>query len=313
MIKAVVVDPNAPGRLALGEVAEPTPAPSEAVVRVAAVSLNLGEIRNAQRAPAGARIGWDLAGTVERAAADGTGPREGARVVGMLGTGAWAEAVAVPTHALAELPMEVSFAQAATLPIAGLTALLVLERTTGLLGRRVLITGASGGVGVFACRLARLSGAHVVGLIRQARYEALVREAGAHEVVVGEDATGAAEHGPYRLIAESVGGRVLSQSLEMLGPDGVCVSFGTSSGADVAFNIWSLNRTVRGTLYGFLIFNELGHEPASVGLARLATLVAEERLRPHIDVEAPWTDVGSVTQQLLDRKIAGKAVLRIAQ
>jgi len=101
---AVVVDHAAPGRLALREVASPTPLPSEALVQVAAISLNRGETRRAMEAADGWCPGWDLAGVVVHAAADGSGPRAGARVVGFLRSGAWAESVVVPTNALAELP-----------------------------------------------------------------------------------------------------------------------------------------------------------------------------------------------------------------
>src|SRR5437764_10913701 len=112
--RAVVVDPNAPGRLVIAPVADPAPERGEAVVRVRAISLNRGEVRRSGMAPAGWRPGWDLAGVVEGAAADGSGPSVGARVVGILTEGAWAERVAVPTHALADLPERVTFAQAAT-------------------------------------------------------------------------------------------------------------------------------------------------------------------------------------------------------
>jgi NADPH:quinone reductase-like Zn-dependent oxidoreductase len=117
-MRAVVVDPQAPARLALGDVERSTPLPSEALVRVAAISLNRGEVRTSQTAAPGWRPGWDFAGLVEQAAADGTGPKAGARVVGLLASGAWSEYVAAPTNAIAELPAEVSFAQAATLPVA---------------------------------------------------------------------------------------------------------------------------------------------------------------------------------------------------
>src|SRR5579859_3504414 len=113
-MRAVVVDPNAPGKLALANVEPPKPSPSDALVRVSAVSLNRGEVRNAQNTgQPGSRPGWDLAGVVEQAAADGSGPKAGARVVATLGNGAWGELAAVPTNAIAELPESVTFAQAA--------------------------------------------------------------------------------------------------------------------------------------------------------------------------------------------------------
>ena len=88
--------------------------------------------------------------------------------------GAWAERVAVRTDALAALPDAVSFGQAATLPVAGLTALWALERGGLLLDKRVLVTGASGGVGHLACQLARQAGAQVVGAVRQESHAAIV-------------------------------------------------------------------------------------------------------------------------------------------
>lgn len=222
-MRATVVDPDSPNRLKLGEVEESSPTLSEALVRVAAISLNRGEVRRSQEAESGFRPGWDLSGTVEKAAADGSGPDEGTRVVGFLLSGAWAERVAVPTNALAALPDGVTFADAATLPVAGLTALYALEKGGNLLGRTVLVTGASGGAGHFGVQLARMAGAKVVGLVRRAEQESLIREAGAHEVAIGEGASAAEEYGPYHLILESVGGRVLGESLAMLAPGGTCV------------------------------------------------------------------------------------------
>ena len=81
---AVVVDPDAPGRLVIRPVPEPTPDRGEAIVRVRAISLNRGEVRRSGMAAPGWRPGWDLAGVVERAAADGSGPIVGERVVGYL-------------------------------------------------------------------------------------------------------------------------------------------------------------------------------------------------------------------------------------
>jgi NADPH:quinone reductase len=310
MMRAVVVDPESKARLSVADVAEPEPGPSEALVRVAAISLNRGEVRRAEAAEPGFRPGWDLAGTVERSAADG--PREGARVVGFLPSGAWAELAAVPTNALAELPGGVSFEEAATLPVAGLTALYALDKGGNLLGKNVLITGASGGAGQFALQLARMSGARVVALVRRQEHEELAREAGAHEVAVDENGAAAEEYGPYHLILESVGGEVLGNILPMLAPEGTCVSFGVSGGAEVTFDARELYLTGGANLYGFILFHEVISRPASEGLARLVRLVDEGRLRPSIEVEAPWTAVGDVAQQLIDRGYTGKAVLRVS-
>lgn len=311
-MRAVVVEPGSPNRLGFREVETPSPAPSECLVRVAAISLNRGEVRRAQTSSeAGFRPGWDLAGTVERAAADGSGPPEGSRVVGLLDSGAWAELVAVPIRSLAPLPDGVSFAQAATLPVAGLTALYALEQAGGLLGRNVLITGASGGVGLFACRLARISGARVVGVLRQPDRVALVREAGAHEVLVGEGASGAGEHGPYDLILESLGGDALSSALTMLATGGTCVTFGVTAGVEATFDVRRFYLTGGATLYGFIIFHEVLTRPAGAGLARLLRLVTEGSLEPRIELEAPWDEIGDVAARLTDRHFAGKAVLHV--
>lgn len=311
-IRAIVTDPATPERLVLREVDAPGALPSEVLVRVRAISLNRGEVRNAMAATASGRPGWDLAGVVEQAAADGSGPRQGARVVGMLNPGAWAELVAVPTNSLAELPENVSFAQAATLPVAGLTALYALEKGGGLVERRVLVTGASGGVGLFAVELARLMGAQVVGSFRQRGSEAEVRHAGAHEVVIGDDLSPAKAFGPYDLILESVGGASLGTALNLLAPQGTCVLFGMSAGGDATFNPGGFFRTGGASLYGFIIFDEVKRKPASQGLARLARLVADGRLHPRISVEAPWTQVAEVARQLMDRGYPGKAVLYVA-
>ena len=310
-MRAVFVDDGAPARLKIGEVEEPEPTPSEALVRVSAVSLNRGEVRRSQAAEPGFRPGWDLAGTVERAAANGTGPRAGARVVGLLGAGAWSERVAVQADALAQLPESVSFEAAATLPVAGLTALYALEKGDGLLGRNVLVTGASGGVGLFALGLASLGGARPVALVRREEHVGLVRGMGAAEVVVGEGAAAAREHGPFDLILDSLGGRPLGEALAMISPRGTCVAFGPTAGAESTFDVSRFYLSGGASLYGFILFHEVRGKPASDGLGRLGRLVADGRLEPRISVEESWTEVGAVARRLLERGYAGKAVLRV--
>jgi NADPH2:quinone reductase len=306
--RAIVVDPDAPGRLVVRPVPEPAPDRGEAVVRVRAISLNRGEVRRSGMAAAGWRPGWDLAGTVERAAANDSGPRAGARVVGMLNEGAWAERVAVPTDRLAELPDKVTFSQAATFPVAGLTALHALAKGGLLLGRRVLVTGATGGVGDFAVQLARLAGAHVTASARRADQVPTLRELGAHDVAVGEEIPPTPK---YDLVIESVGGRTLGTALRALQRGGVCVTLGVSATAEVTFDAREFFVAGRTTLYGLYLFTELGNEPASVGLRRLADLVATGQLAPHITLERPWGEIAQVAQDLMARRYPGKAVLTL--
>jgi len=309
-VRAVVVDPGAPNRLSLQQVEVAAPKSSEALIRVHSISLNRGEIRNAGSAPAGFRPGWDLAGVVEQAAADGTGPKAGDRVVGFVASGAWAERVAVPTHSLAVLPAGVTFAQAATLPVAGLTALYGLDKGGNLLRKRVLITGAAGGVGHFAVQLAHATGATVIGHTRSTDRVDLVKAAGAQYVATGDGTGNSTEFAPYDLILDGVGGQFVSQGIGLLSRNGLYVLYGTTGGTEVTVNAMQLYRGGGLSLYGLTLFHEvIYHQAASIGLARLIGLVAEGTLKPLIAVEAPIEQIGALSQQLMDRGYAGKAVL----
>ena len=310
--EAVIADPAAPQRLAIRAVGMPAPQRNEAIVKVAAISLNRGETRRAMAAAEPWTPGWDLAGTVERAAADGTGPKPGTRVVGIVLQGAWARYVAVPTRMLAPLPERVSFAQAATLPVAGLTALHALAKGGLLLERKVLITGATGGVGDFAIQLARHGGARVVAVARREDQAAALKALGAETVVVGADLQGAAAHAPFHLVVDSVGGRSLGAALGMLARDGTCVILGVSESEKVTFDARQFFLPGRTRLYGLYLFTELEIESGANGLRRLAGLIAEGRLKPTISREAPWTEIAAVARELIERKYPGKAVLHLA-
>ena len=308
--RAVVIDANAAGHLAIAEVEDPAPRPEEAIIRVNTLSLNRGEIRRAQGAPPGGRIGWDVAGTVEKAAADGNGPTEGQRVVGILQNRAWAEQVAIPASNLAVLPDNVSFQQASTLPVAGLTALYALDRASGLTGRKVLITGASGGVGNIGIQIAVNGGAEVTALVRQERHAESARAAGAHHVVADETGAAAAQFGPYNHILESVSGEVLANAMTMAAPGGHIVVCGVSAGGPLNVDSTVFLRS-RLTVSGLQVFTELHKETAAVGLSRLVGMVSAGTLKPHIAIEAPWTEIGNVALQLIGRPYPGKAVLTV--
>jgi NADPH2:quinone reductase len=312
-IRAVVVDPSSDARLILRDVELAAAAPGDVTVRVTAISLNRGEVNRAlSQSEAGARPGWDFAGVIEEPAADGSGPSVGTRVVGMLSTGAWAERLRAPSHAVAALPDGVSDAQAATLPVAGLTALHALRQGGLLLGRKVLVDGATGGVGHLAIQLAATAGATVYGHVRRAEQKAMIAEWCGDRIVVAADLRAAASIGPYHLILDSIGGSALSAALTMLQPNGTCVHFGVSESPTTTFESGAFFRQGGVKLYGLILFHELRRvEPAGEGLAVLAQEVAQRRLRPHIEIEAPWTDIAGIARRLIAREFDGKAVLHL--
>jgi NADPH2:quinone reductase len=298
MLALVAAPPSAEIR----EVPDPQPQRDEALVEVKAFSLNRGETVRLATMADGELNGWDVAGLVRQAAADGSGPKEGARVVGLMGRGAWAQLANVPTGWLAELPDEVSFEDAATLPVAGITALETLDIGGNPLARRVLVTGASGGVGSFAVQLAKHAGAHVTALAR--RQEGL-RELGADEVV-----DSVPEGAEYDIVLDGVGGPILGAAVGALASSGTIVSYAATVPEPVEFPGRALyGRAPDAKIVGFLVFRSVRDGAATLG--RLVTLTSDGRLRPRIDRVASWREATQLIEDLLDYKIAGKAVLTV--
>ena len=310
--EAIVVDTGVDARLSIQAVAAPQPAPGEALIDVRATSLNLGEVRGALTgARHGHRPGWDLAGVVAQAAADGSGPPQGRRVVGFLPSGAWARRVAVPTHAIAPLPDDVSFAQAATLPVAGLTALYALDICGHLLGRNVLVDGASGGVGHLAVQMARQGGARVVASVRRPEREAIVREAGAHEVVVGEDLSGRARLRPLRRHPGVDRRRVAGPGADAARPGGDLRELRQLLRAGHHLRHLAGLRDRRGAPVRLHPLPRAPPLARRAGLARLVDLVQRGTLVAPIEHEAPWSDFVPTVHALWNREIAGKAVIHV--
>src|SRR5580693_3372213 len=219
---AVVNTPGGAEPVAIREVAEPKPAPNDALVAVHAFSLNRGETRLFQVRPEGWRPGQDIAGVVLQQAADGSGPKAGTRVVALCDWEGWAERAAVPSHRTAALADNVSFAAAAALPVAGLTALRTLRHGAPLLGKRVLVTGAAGGVGNLAVQLAARSGARVTAIVGSPERARILDGLGAAEIVTTIEAA----QGRFGLILEAAGGASLKAALERVDHRGTVVVFG---------------------------------------------------------------------------------------
>jgi NADPH:quinone reductase len=301
---AVVNTPNGSGPIEIRDEPEPEPAANEAVVEVRAFSLNRGELRLMQVRPAGWRPGQDISGVVRRQAADGTGPTVGTRVVALADNGGWAERVAVPTHRIAAIGDNVRFAEAAALPVAGLTALRSLRHGAPLLGKRVLVTGAAGGVGHMAVQIAARSGAHVTAVVGSAERGRHVR--GADAVVVGIDRA----EGRFGLILEAAGGASLAAAIARIEAKGTVVIFGNSSSEPTSLNFRDFAEHPNARIQSFSYFTSEPEERFAPDLALLASLVAEGSLKPTL-VESSWRELARIGPQLRDRQIAGKAVFRV--
>jgi NADPH:quinone reductase-like Zn-dependent oxidoreductase len=277
------------------------------VVAVEAYAVNRGELHLLQARPEGWLPGQDHAGVVVSAAADGSGPPEGTRVVGLADGGAWSERVAVPSHRVAPLPDGVGFEQAAALPVAGLTALRALHTGGAVVGRRVLVTGASGGVGTFAVQLARISGADVTALVSGEHRVAAVDSLGADAVVTGLD-EGA---GPFDVVLDGVGGRVLVDAIHHLAPHGIVVAYGLAGEEPSSLSFRDFGSAPFGCIVAFRIyFTDL--ESMGKDLGALARLVDRGRLRVPLGVRLDWTQTMDGVDALRRHEVEGKVVFTVS-
>jgi NADPH2:quinone reductase len=277
---AVVSTPGGERWAELREVPEPEAGPGELLVQVHAAGINRGELTLVQMRE-DFRPGQEIAGVVA------AGPRQGERVVGLADWHGWAPYATVPEHRVVALPDAIPFSTAAALPMAGATALNLIRHGGDLLGRNVLVTGASGGVGVIAVQLARLAGANVTAVS-----------------AVTEDAPD-----DQHVILESVGGASLEQAVAKAAPRGLVLVYGNSSKerSSVDFRDFSGRDGVR--LQAF--YSAWYEDRAANNLRTLLGLVADGRLQVQVGLETPLADVNDALDALDARQVAGKAVLTV--
>ncbi len=287
--------------VAFAEVPQPVPEPGEALIKVEAFAPNRGETFLLEHPRPGLLPGKDVAGLVVQEAVDGSGPGIGIRVVGHPAQGGWAEYAAVPTHSLAVLPDSIDSVRAAALPLAGITALRLLRAAGSLAGRRVLLTGASGGVGHYVTELAVGAGAELTAVTATPVRGERLAELGAqvvHDV--------AAARGPFDVVLESTGGPDLPLALSKVRPGGTLVWFGQASRTPVTLDFFQLlGGPERVTIQHF----HYADAPYGSDLAALVRLVEQGRLHPEIDRIADWDQTADTLVDLRDRRIRGKAVL----
>lgn len=298
--------PDGRGSVLMDQVNEPTPLSDEVVVEVEAYSVNRGESFLLENPPQGWRPGKDIAGRVVAAGSDARS-LIGQRVVGHPEHSGWAERVTVPISKTAVLPLQVPSDLAAALPLAGLTALR-LVRTLGdrLPGARILMTGASGGVGHYFIELAAALGGEVTAVCSSPERGEKLLDRGAARIVVD---LGAPDE-PYDVVIESVGGRVTAEAWRMLKPRGLFVWMGQASRQPPTLDFfdWTGGRSAR--LQKFL-YSE-SDVPDAEDLRTLVRLTATGRLNPGIGRLAPWVETPAVLSDLVHRLIRGNAIMKVA-
>lgn len=283
----------------LTQVPVPTPVANQVLVETRNLALNQGDVNDARtgRVPGGAILGSDIAGVVVQAAANGTGPAVGTPVAALAQRG-FAAVVAADVASVAVLPAGVDLASAAALPVAGLAALRTLRASGSVLGRRVLITGASGGVGTFAVQLAAASGADVTAVSSAPGRSAALRDHGAANVVRRVEDV----RQPVHVVIDTVGGQDMVTAWELLTPNGVLHSVGAVAAQPAVFEPYATVGAGK-TLRAYLTTGDVGTD-----LTDLVALLDRCVLTVDIGWRGDVAEYRQALQALRDRRVRGKVV-----
>ena len=313
-MKAIVYTKYGPTSevLQLKEVDKPTPKDNEVLVKIYAASINDGDKSMIRGKPFFIRLmgygllkpkhtipGGDIAGRVEAVGGNVKQFQPGDEVygdIGAVGHGAFAEYVSVPENVLVPKPVNLTYEEAAAVPQYALVALQGLRDNGNIQsGHKVLINGASGGVGTFAVQVAKSYGAEVTGVCSTKNLE-LVRSLGADHVIdyTKEDFTQMEQR--YDLILDSVANRSNSDYLRALSPQGRYVA--------VAFN-------VRALIGGGKKVSQMSHEPNVEDLAYMKELIEAGKVVPVIDRSYPLSEVAEAFRHFEENHPSGKVVLTV--
>lgn len=299
--------------LELKDIPKPTPGIGEVLVKVEATSVNPLDIQirrgdYADYVPAPFKLGVDVSGTVEavgegvESLAVGDEVFYSTRVLS--NEGGYAEYHVEQARLIAKKPKGLSFADAAALPIAGSTAwVCLIERGRLKAGDRVLIHGGSGGVGLFAVQIARLTGAEVVATSRKDA-QSLVESLGADQTVDYRDADAwdqlaAHSNGGYDIIVDLVGGETIEKSLGLLADGGRVISIVDQEDPQSLYAGWDFNAEIH------LVFLT----PSADRLARLGALVTRGLIKPVIERSLPLEDAAEAHRLIETGGRTGKIVL----
>lgn len=318
-MKAIVYPTyGSPDVLELQDIDKPTPQDNQVLVKVHAAAANpldwhrmrgapfLVRLSDGLRKPKNPRLGADMAGRVEAVGRAVTAFQPGDDVFGEIGAGGFAEYVCVKEAALVSKPANLSFAAAAAAPVAALTALQGL-RNHGKLqsGQKVLINGASGGVGTFTVQMAKAFGAEVTGVCSTRNLE-LVRKLGADHVIdyTQTDFTKTGQR--YDLIFDAVGNQSVAAYRRALAPQGIGVVAGF---------------TTLARMFPIMLFGSWGQQKISAFLAQpnqsdllvIKELLETGKVDPVIDRCYPLAETAAAIRYLETARARGKVIITIAE
>jgi NADPH2:quinone reductase len=291
----------------------PEPAEGEVLVQLRFGGVNpvdryTAEGRVAPNGPLPRTLGAEASGVVDGREVLGYGGGLGA-----VRDGVWAEAAVVPRDAIQELPRGVDLREAAGVGIAGVTAWNVLVdvgRVTA--DDRVLVLGGASGVGRVIVSLALSTGARVWGQTGSEEKAQVIREDGAERAVVAgpDQLLDAVRELEPTLVTDPLGGGFVSPVVEAIAPRGRIVSYGTSGGPEVQFNLQGLYRKTASLLgYGGM---QLTPDERREGVAKALAALAEGRMRIPVDRVLPLEEVNQAFELLVERRVAGKVLLELA-
>lgn len=312
---------GSPDVLQLQEVEKPTPKDNQVLVKIHATSANPADWHLMRGEPFIFRflglgfpkpkqpiLGIDIAGRVEAVGSSVTQFKPGDEVFGSVSAGGFAEYAAAPENTLVLKPAKVSFEEAASTPVVGFTALQGLRDYAHLqAGQKVLINGASGGVGSFAVQYAKSAGAEVTGVCSTRNLD-LVRSMGADHVIdyTQEDFTRTGQH--YDLIFCAVGNRSAADYKRALNPNGICAIAGFTTMAHLLFQA-----VVMGTWLSKTGTQKIG----LMGVAKqnqkdllvIKELLETGKVVPVIDQRYPLSETAEAIRYLETRHARGKVVI----
>ncbi|MCA1658419.1 MAG: NAD(P)-dependent alcohol dehydrogenase [Verrucomicrobiaceae bacterium] len=314
-----------PDVLHIAEVEKPAPNDNEVLVRVRAASLNslegviirdlwITRLMGGLRKPKVTRFGRDFAGVVEAVGKNVAEFKAGDEVFGVR-WGAIAEYVCVPEQrAIVSKPTNISFEQAGAVGVAGLTALQGL-RNTGKIhaGQKVLINGASGGVGTFALQIAKAFGTEVTGVC-SARNVKMARSLGANHVIdyTKEDFTKSDQR--YDVLFDNVANRSFSERRQILKPDGICVLAGIGSMGAIEDSLSRIAGTFAASLRSRFVDQKFERSSTTFNktdLTFLRDLMAEGKVTPVIEKTYLISETAEAVRYLQQGHVRGKLVITI--